>query len=175
MSRAELIIQNFCESCLMQSLWCSLPYIFYCEIELSRPRELHIIIMIQVSGKRRYPMHKRSYITIGLGVALIIMCLLFMFRAAVISPSGIIGLALIYTGWKGDRKAMVILGHAPIVVGAYLITWGLYLLPVSNPSLMGILGKPLFWGIFCLFGGICSIFHGFCACVRNFKVDKSDS
>jgi len=120
-------------------------------------------------------MHKRSYITIGLGVALIIMCLLFMFRAAVISPSGIIGLALIYTGWKGDRKAMVILGHALIVVGAYLITWGLYLLPVSNPSLMGILGKPLFWGIFCLFGGICSIFHGFCACVRNFKVDKSDS
>ena len=76
---------------------------------------------------------------------------------------------------KGDRKAMVILGHALIVVGAYLITWGLYLLPVSNPSLMGILGKPLFWGIFCLFGGICSIFHGFCACVRNFKVDKSDS
>ena len=120
-------------------------------------------------------MQKRSYITIILGVMLVILCLLFMFQAAVISPSGLIGLALIYTGWKRDRKAMVILGHACIVVGAYLITWGLYLLPYSSPSLMGILGKPLFWGIFCLFGGICSNFHGFCNCVRNFKCDKSTS
>ncbi len=114
-------------------------------------------------------MPKRSYITIILGVGLVVLCILFLSRAAIISPSGLIGLALIYTGWKRDRKAMVILGHACIVVGAYLITWGLYLLPVSTPSLMGIVGRPLFWGLFCLFGGICAIFHGFCNCVRNFR------
>lgn len=117
-------------------------------------------------------MQKRSYLTITLGVMLVGISLLFMFRAAIISPSGLIGLALIYTGWKRDRRAMVILGHACIVVGAYLITWGLYLLPVSSPSLLGILGRPLFWGLFCLFGGVCAIFHGFCSCVRNFHCSK---
>ncbi len=118
-------------------------------------------------------MQKRSYITIALGAMLVVLCLLFMFRAAIISPSGLIGLALIYTGWKRDRKAMVILGHTCIVVGAYLITWGLYLLPVSSPSLLGILSRPLFWGLFCLFGGVCAIFHGFCSCVRNFRCGKA--
>jgi hypothetical protein len=118
-------------------------------------------------------MQKRSYITIILGAILVILCFAFMFRSAILSPSGIIGLALIYTGWKRDRKAMVILGHACVVVGAYLITWGLYLLPVSTPSLLGIIGKPLFWGLFCLFGGICAIFHGFCSCVRNFSCGKT--
>lgn len=113
--------------------------------------------------------HKRSYITIALGLGLVILCLMFMFKASVISPSGIIGLALIYTGWTGGRRAMIILGHSCIVVGAYLITWGLYLLPVSQPTLMGILGKPLFWGMFCMGGGVCAIFHGFCHCVRSFK------
>ncbi|HOZ00591.1 MAG TPA: hypothetical protein PLG20_02155 [Candidatus Syntrophosphaera sp.] len=120
-------------------------------------------------------MHKRSYITIALGVGLVVMPIFFMFRALIISPSGLIGLALIYTGWKRDRTAMVILGHACIVVGAYLITWGLYLLPVSPPSLLGIFGRPLFWGIFCLFGGVCAIFHGFCSCVRNFRCQKTAS
>lgn len=118
-------------------------------------------------------MQKHNYTTIGLGVFLLGLCIMFLFRSAVVSPSGIIGLALIYCGWKRNRTATVILGHSCIIVGAYLITWGLYLLPSSSPTFQGIIFRPLFWGLFCLFGGVCAIFHGFCHCVRNFRTDKA--
>lgn len=114
-------------------------------------------------------MRKHSYITMVLGVLLVGLSVMFLFRSSVASPSGIIGLALIWIGWKRNRTALVILGHACIVVGAYLIAWGAYLLPQSSPTLTGILLRPLFWGIFCLFGGFCAIFHGFCHCMINFR------
>ncbi len=48
-----------------------------------------------------------------------------------------------------------------------LVTWGLYLLPYCEPTLFYIFLRPLFWGLFSIFGGICAIFHGFCRCVQN--------
>jgi hypothetical protein len=118
-------------------------------------------------------MKKHGYISMGLG-ALLVVFSVFMFLKGnhVVSPSGLIGLALIYSGWKRNRTATVIFGHSLIVVGAYLITWGLYLLPVSSPTFTGIIFKPLFWGIFSLFGGLCANYHAFCACVINFKSNK---
>ncbi len=118
-------------------------------------------------------MKKRSYVTMGLGILLVIFCILmFANNNSVVSPSGLIGLALIYLGWKQNKTGMIILGHSCIVIGAYLITWGLYLLPVSTPTFTGIVLKPLFWGIFCLFGGICALYHSFCACVINCRKSK---
>jgi hypothetical protein len=115
-------------------------------------------------------MKKRSYITLALGFLLVLFCLYLIVKQHFVgSPSGLIGLALIYIGFRPSRTGLVILGHSLIVVGAYLITWGLYLLPYSSPTFSGILLKPLFWGIFALFGGLCSLFHGFCNCVINFR------
>ena len=79
----------------------------------------------------------------------------------------LIGLTLIYLGWRGGRIAMIIFGHACIVVGCLMITWGIYLLPGSEPTLLGVITRPLFWGLFSLFGGICANYHGFCQCIRN--------
>ncbi|NIO05013.1 MAG: hypothetical protein GTN74_10475 [Proteobacteria bacterium] len=63
----------------------------------------------------------------------------------------------------------MIFGHAFIILGCFLITWGMYLLPDSNPVVSHIFGRPLFWGIFSLMGGVCSNYHGFCQCVRGQK------
>jgi hypothetical protein len=118
-------------------------------------------------------MKKHSYITMGLGILLVVFCCFMLFsNNSVVSPSGLIGLALIYLGWKKNKTAQIIFGHCCIVIGAYLITWGLYLLPVSTPSFAGIIFKPLFWGIFALFGGICSLYHAFCSCVINCRSGK---
>ncbi|TET23391.1 MAG: hypothetical protein E3J78_02305, partial [Candidatus Cloacimonadota bacterium] len=63
----------------------------------------------------------------------------------------------------------VIFGHACIVLGCFLITWGLYLLPYAKPTVLHVLTRPLFWGSFSLLGGICANFHGFCQCIRRQK------
>ncbi|MCD4828946.1 MAG: hypothetical protein K8R90_05900 [Candidatus Cloacimonetes bacterium] len=63
------------------------------------------------------------------------------------------------------RGTTIFIGHLFVVTGCFLITWGIYLLPVSEPILSHILLRPLFWGLICLFGGICAIYHGFCRCV----------
>ena len=76
-----------------------------------------------------------------------------------------------FGGWRG-RSASIVFGHSFIIFGCFLITWGIYLLPVSRPILPHIFGRPLFWGIFSLMGGICSNYHGFCQCVRNQKKGK---
>ena len=77
-----------------------------------------------------------------------------------------IGFSLIYVGWRGGRIATLLMGHIIVTCGCFLITYGVYLLPYAKPDLAHILGFPLFWGLFCLFGGICAIYHGFCNCVR---------
>ena len=79
----------------------------------------------------------------------------------------IIGASLVYLAFSRSRVGTLVFGHSCIVVGAYLITWGILLLPNSQPNLVGILGRPLFWGIFSLMGGVCAIFHGFCKCVTR--------
>ena len=77
----------------------------------------------------------------------------------------LIGLALIYLGLSRSRIGTLVFGHACILAGCYLITWGIYLLPYSEPKFEHIFFRPLFWGIFSIMGGICAIFHGFCNCV----------
>ncbi len=108
-------------------------------------------------------------ITAALGIILVILGILAIISSQ--SIAGIvplvIGAALIYLAFYRGRVATLIFGHACIVTGAYLITWGILLLPYSQPGLPHILGRPLFWGIFSLMGGVCAIFHGFCRCVNK--------
>lgn len=78
----------------------------------------------------------------------------------------LIGASLIYLGWSGTRIATIIFGHTLVVIGCGLITMGIYLLPYCKPTLPYIFFRPLFWGLFSVFGGICAIYHGFCNCIR---------
>ncbi len=65
------------------------------------------------------------------------------------------------------RILVVIIGHLCLIVGCYFITWGIYLLPESQPTFIGILTKPLFWGLLALLGGICTIRNAICKCVEE--------
>ncbi len=113
-------------------------------------------------------MRKHGYVSIVLGILLILLSgyLYLVFKTAM-AIHLFIGLALIYLGWENNRKAMIIFGHCLIVVGAYLITWGMYLLPSFKPTFLSIVLGPLFWGIISVMGGICANYHGFCKCIRN--------
>jgi len=116
---------------------------------------------------------KPSRITAALGVILVafgILAIAKSFSTAGIVPL-VIGCSLVYLGFNRGRIATLIFGHACIAIGAYLITWGILLLPYSEPKIAHIFGRPLFWGIFSMMGGICAIFHGFCRCVTK-QVDQ---
>lgn len=108
-------------------------------------------------------------ITTILGFLLVLIGVWSLFQGA--GPMGVIpfliGTALGFLGWKGGRTGNIIFGHLCIVLGCYLITWGLYLLPHSEPTLVHIFFRPLFWGLFSVMGGICANYHGFCRCVRQ--------
>jgi hypothetical protein len=112
---------------------------------------------------------KPSRITGALGVVLIVLGVLGLTGS--LSIAGIvpllIGGSLVYLAISRSRVATLVFGHTVVVVGAYLITWGILLLPYSEPKMAHIFGRPLFWGIFSLMGGICAIFHGFCRCVTK--------
>jgi hypothetical protein len=82
-----------------------------------------------------------------------------------------IGLGLMFTSWHGGRVGTIVFGHISIVLGCYLITWGIYLLPYSEPTIKDIFLRPLFWGMFSVMGGICANYHGFCGCVRGRQAD----
>jgi uncharacterized membrane protein HdeD (DUF308 family) len=116
---------------------------------------------------------KPSKINAALGIVLIGIGIFLFVKAA--SMAGIVpvlvGGTLIYQAFNRGRVATLIFGHILVVVGAYLITWGILLLPHSQPAIAHIFGRPLFWGIFSLMGGICAIFHGFCRCVTK-QVDQ---
>ncbi|MCK4605954.1 MAG: hypothetical protein KAU35_01530 [candidate division Zixibacteria bacterium] len=103
-----------------------------------------------------------GFVLLGLGVFM----LTESFSIGAVIPI-LIGGALLYLAFGGGRVATLVFGHTCIVVGAYLITWGILLLPVSEPTIAHIFGRPLFWGIFSLMGGLCAIFHGFCRCVTK--------
>ncbi len=83
----------------------------------------------------------------------------------------VVGVALIFLAFNRGRVGILVFGHTCIVIGAYLINWGILLLPDSQPTAAYIFGRPLFWGIFSVMGGICAIFHGFCRCVMK-QVDQ---
>jgi uncharacterized membrane protein HdeD (DUF308 family) len=110
---------------------------------------------------------KPSSITATVGIILIGVGIFILVKP--ISHGGIVpilvGGSLMYLAFGGGRIATLVFGHTCVVVGAYMITWGILLLPYSEPKMAHIFGRPLFWGIFSLMGGICAIFHGFCRCV----------
>ena len=83
----------------------------------------------------------------------------------------IFGGSLVYLGWRESRTALLVFGHTCVVIGSAMITWGIYLLPYSKPTLLHIVARPPFWGFVALFGGICSIYHGFCRCIRVQRQD----
>ncbi len=89
------------------------------------------------------------------------------------------GVSLMYLGWKGGKTSLIIFGHTSIILGCFMLTWGIYLLPYSEPTIGHILGRPLFWGLIAIFGGICANYHGFCDCIhkrislRKNKIDKN--
>ena len=116
---------------------------------------------------------KPSRITVGLGVVLCALGILgiFLFSDTAGIVPALIGGSLIFLGFNRSRVGTLVFGHVCIVTGAYLITWGILLLPHSQPIVAHIFGRPLFWGIFSLMGGVCAIFHGFCRCVTK-QVDQ---
>ncbi|MGQ9622773.1 MAG: hypothetical protein ACUVTO_04920 [Candidatus Caldatribacteriaceae bacterium] len=65
------------------------------------------------------------------------------------------------------RAILLVFGHICIILGCLCVSWGIYLLPSSHPTLSHILIRPLFWGLFSIMGGVCANFHGFCRCTRN--------
>ena len=116
-------------------------------------------------------MKPRSLITVILGMVLAVLGIvtLIIYRSATGAIPLLIGGSLVYLGWCGGRTATLVFGHTTIVIGCAMITWGIYLLPVSKPTLAHILARPLFWGLISLFGGICANYHGFCQCIRREK------
>jgi len=97
-----------------------------------------------------------------------LVALIFTGNVASIIPV-VIGASLSLIGFTGGRTALIIFGHTCIILGCFLVTWGIYLLPYTKPTLVHILTRPLFWGLFSIFGGICANYHGFCSCIRNNK------
>lgn len=114
-------------------------------------------------------MKPKKPVTFFLGLFLILLALFIIIIGK--SLKGIIplsiGVSLIYIGINPGRKATLIFGHTLVIVGCMLVTWGIYLLPHCKPILFHIFFRPLFWGLFSIFGGICAIYHGFCKCFKN--------
>ena len=110
---------------------------------------------------------------IGLILGFLLVCFGIFLLAISTGPVGImpllIGAGLVFLNWRGGRTGNIIFGHLCIVLGCFLVAWGIYLLPYSRPTLLHIFTRPLFWGLFSIFGGICANYHGFCACVRREK------
>ncbi len=107
-----------------------------------------------------------GFILIGIGIFMLIQSS----QMGAVIPI-LVGGSLLYLAFKTGRVATLIFGHTCIAVGAYLITWGMLLLPYSQPTFAHVFFRPLFWGIFSLMGGVCAIFHGFCRCVTK-QVDQ---
>jgi hypothetical protein len=113
----------------------------------------------------------RNAITFALGAILI--CFGLFKSATSASPTGVVpilvGAGLFFLGWREGRVGLLVFGHACVVLGCFLITWGIYLLPYSRPVIADIFFRPLFWGMFSMMGGICAIVHGTCNCVRSLR------
>ncbi|MCX6835079.1 MAG: hypothetical protein NTW07_08100, partial [candidate division Zixibacteria bacterium] len=92
---------------------------------------------------------KPSRITVGLGVVLCALGILgiFLFSDTAGIVPALIGGSLIFLGFNRSRVGTLVFGHVCILTGAYLITWGILLLPHSQPTVAHIFGRPLFWGI----------------------------
>jgi hypothetical protein len=84
----------------------------------------------------------------------------------------VVGASLLYLGYKPHRLSVILFGHVCVTAGCFLTTWGIYLLPYCKPKLALVFGRPLFWGLFSIFGGICAIYHGFCRCICDRRSNK---
>ena len=127
------------------------------------------MLMIKSKMNRGKKMKVRSLTALILGIILFILGIVILVSsgsAGWVIPV-LIGGALSYLGWRGGRIALIVFGHTCIVLGCFFITWGIYLLPYSKPTLSHIFTRPLFWGLFSLMGGICANYHGFCQCIRR--------
>lgn len=113
-------------------------------------------------------MKPKRIINLILGLGLIAMGLYFIAQKhySGFFPAGI-GASLLYLGFKPGRASTLVFGHTCVILGCYLVTMGIYLLPNSQPqaTFAYIMTMPLFWGLFSIFGGICAIYHAFCGCV----------
>lgn len=114
-------------------------------------------------------MRPQGHVSFILGIILAVLGIILL-----VSGHGLFGIiplfiggALVFLGWREDRTALIVFGHVCIVLGCFLITWGLYLLPYSQPTLSHVFFRPLFWGLFSLMGGLCANYHGFCKCIRG--------
>jgi len=114
-------------------------------------------------------MRPRSLITVILGMVLALLGLvtLMVYSSATGAIPLLVGGSLVYLGWCGGRTATLVFVHTTIVIGCAMITWGIYLLPYSKPTLAHIFACPLFWGFISLFGDIYANYHGFCSCIRR--------
>jgi hypothetical protein len=114
----------------------------------------------------------RVGVVLGLGLVVLgIVVMLTVSRPGGVVPAAI-GLGLLFTSLQQGRVGMIVFGHICVATGCFLITWGIYLLPYSAPTIKDIFFRPLFWGMFSVMGGICAIYHGFCGCVRGRKGDR---
>jgi hypothetical protein len=52
------------------------------------------------------------------------------------------GVSLFLIGLSKNRTTVLIFGHACIVVGCMMVTWGIYLIPHSKPDLLQIFIRP---------------------------------
>ncbi|MBN1127134.1 MAG: hypothetical protein JXA82_19180 [Sedimentisphaerales bacterium] len=104
-----------------------------------------------------------------LGVALTLFGTFLLVEGGItgcISPLAL-GSSLVLMCHFRTRGTILIFGHTCIIVGCYLVTLGVYLIPQCQPMFRDIVRMPLFWGLFSIFGGICANFHGFCRCVQR--------
>lgn len=116
-------------------------------------------------------MNPRNVVTLILGIVLTLFGIIAIpgIGHPVAAIALFFGATPLWFGWWRGQPHSIVFGHAFIMVGCFLITWGIYLLPDSNPILAHIFGRPLFCGIFSLMGGVWFNYHGFCRCVRNQK------
>jgi uncharacterized membrane protein HdeD (DUF308 family) len=116
-------------------------------------------------------MKRPNWITLSLGIILLIAGIISLIKGGSFGFGGIIplcvGLSLCYLGFSRSRVALLVFGHTCVALGCFLVVWGIYLLPYCQPKLTHIIGRPLFWGLFSMMGGICAIYHGFCHCMKK--------
>ena len=117
-------------------------------------------------------MKLKAPISFFIGVAVTALCTVqFFLSGSSVRLLGIlIGLYLIVLGWKIGwttyKRFTILMGHLFLTAGCFVSAYGAYQIPFlsKQPTFLGILDLPLFWGLFCIFGGFCMITHGNCSC-----------
>ncbi len=117
----------------------------------------------------------KAKITFFIGVAVMALCTVQF--AMDRTPARIVGIVLgaffvawgLWIGWDRFPRVNALLGHVAMTVGCLVLAYGIYEVPflTDRPSLLAVLDRPIFWGLFTICGGYCMITHGYCACVRK--------